>query len=164
MAKITRGFLGRQAKEHPAWLPPGQYDVGGSWLVLTAEPTPRLPTDTWTFSVDGLVDRPRTWTWDELHQLPASAYSGDIHCVTTWSKHDVTFGGISVDAIFDAVGVQPNATHVVAFCHTGYTTNLPLADVTAGRAWVAFELDGKPLPTEHGGPARFLVPHLYFWK
>jgi DMSO/TMAO reductase YedYZ molybdopterin-dependent catalytic subunit len=164
MAKFTRGFRGRESRVREAWLPPGQYDIGDAWPVLTAEATPKLPTSTWTFTVEGLVDRPRTFTWDEMHALPASTYQGDIHCVTTWSKHDVTFSGISVDTLLDATGVQAPATHVLAFCHTGYTTNLPLADVTGGRAWVAFEYDGQPLPVEHGGPARLLVPHLYFWK
>jgi DMSO/TMAO reductase YedYZ molybdopterin-dependent catalytic subunit len=164
MAKLTRGFLGRESRVRASWLPPGQYDIGDAWPVLTAEVTPDLPTDSWTFRVEGLVDRPRKWTWDEMHALPPSSYAGDIHCVTTWSKHAVTFGGVSVDTLLDAVGVQPNATHIVAFCHTGYTTNLPLEDVTGGKAWVAFEYAGAPLPKQHGGPARFLVPHLYFWK
>jgi DMSO/TMAO reductase YedYZ molybdopterin-dependent catalytic subunit len=164
MAKFTRGFTGRKSHEPQAWLPPGQYDVGGSWPVLTAEVTPELSSATWSFAVEGLVERPITWTWDEMHALETSTYAGDIHCVTTWSKHDVTFGGVSVDVLLQAAGVLPSATHVVAFCHTGYTTNLPLADVTGGRAWVAFEYEGRSLPVEHGGPARLLVPHLYFWK
>jgi DMSO/TMAO reductase YedYZ molybdopterin-dependent catalytic subunit len=163
MAKFTRGFGGRKHEPAP-WLPPGQYDTGASWPVLTAEVTPKLPTNTWSFRVEGLVERPTTWTWDEMHALEPSTYSGDIHCVTTWSKHDVTFAGVSVDTLLAAAGVQPAATHVLAFCHTGYTTNLPLADVTDGRAWVAFEYGDQPLPVEHGGPARLLVPHLYFWK
>src|SRR5213076_391127 len=100
------------------------------WPVLTAEATPHLATDAWTFTVDGLVEQPQSWTWDQMHTLPGSTYQGDIHCVTTWSKHDVTFGGVSLDVVFDAVKLRPNATHVMAFCHTGYTTNLPLEDVT----------------------------------
>jgi DMSO/TMAO reductase YedYZ molybdopterin-dependent catalytic subunit len=164
MAKFTRGFMGRESRVRAAWLPPGQYDVGDSWPVLTAEVTPDLKTAEWTFAVEGLVERPQRWTWDEFRALQHSEYHGDIHCVTTWSKHDVTFGGVSVDALLDAAGVKPNATHIVAFCHTGYTTNLPLADVRDGKAWVAFEYAGAPLPKEHGGPARLLVPHLYFWK
>jgi DMSO/TMAO reductase YedYZ molybdopterin-dependent catalytic subunit len=138
--------------------------VGDVWPVLTAEATPRMSTETWTFRVEGLVEQPQTWSWEQIHALPPSTYSGDIHCVTAWSKHDVAFSGVSVDTLLDAAGVLPNATHVVAFCHTGYTTNLPLAEVTGGRAWVAFQHGGQPLPIEHGGPARLLVPHLYFWK
>ena len=160
----TRGFFGLTGRRHDGRLPPGQYDVGDDWPVLTAEVTPKLATGTWTFAVEGLVEAPHTWTWDEIHALPGSRYSGDIHCVTTWSKLDVTFAGVSVDTLLDVTRPLPGATHVLAFCHTGYTTNLPLADVTGGRAWVAWEYGGGPLAMEHGGPARLLVPHLYFWK
>jgi DMSO/TMAO reductase YedYZ molybdopterin-dependent catalytic subunit len=164
MARITRGFTRRASRVREAWVPPGQYDIGDEWPVLTAEATPRLGTESWAFAVEGLVEQPRTWTWDEIHELPSSTYFGDIHCVTTWSKHNVTFSGVSVDVVLDAARPLPNATHLLAFCHTGYSTNLPLEDVTDGRAWIAFEYEGKPLPVEHGGPARLLVPHLYFWK
>jgi DMSO/TMAO reductase YedYZ molybdopterin-dependent catalytic subunit len=164
MARFTRGFHKRESQVRASWLPPGQYDVGDVWPVLTAEVTPRLSTESWTFTIEGLVEQPQTWTWEQTHALPSSTYSGDIHCVTAWSKHDVTFGGVSLDTLLDAARVLPNATHILAFCHTGYTTNLPLADVTGGQAWVAFDYGGEPLPVEHGGPARLLVPHLYFWK
>ena len=124
--------------------------------------TPRLGTASWTFTVDGLVERPTIWTWDEIHALPASSYRGDIHCVTTWSKLDMHFDGVSVDTLLD--GVETAAEHVVAVADHGYTTNLPLEDVTGGRAWVVDTFDGQPLEPEHGGPARLLVPHLYLWK
>jgi DMSO/TMAO reductase YedYZ molybdopterin-dependent catalytic subunit len=132
--------------------------------VLTAEATPRIDRESWTLRVDGLVDRPTTWTWDEVQQLDTSSYSGDIHCVTTWSKFDVVFAGVSVDSLLAAAAPQPEAGFVMAHSSTGYTTNLPLADVTGGKAWVVWDYDGRPLPTEHGGPVRLLVPHLYFWK
>ncbi|HKA03457.1 MAG TPA: sulfite oxidase-like oxidoreductase [Acidimicrobiales bacterium] len=164
MAKFTRGFLGRSHEARDPRLPPGQYDVGNQWPVLTAEPTPRLATSSWTFAVEGLVEQPTTWTWEQIHALPPSTYNGAIHCVTTWSKFDMTFSGVSVDTLLEAARPQPSASFVLAFSHTGYTTNLPLADVTDGKAWVAWDVDGGPLPTEHGGPARLLVPHLYFWK
>jgi DMSO/TMAO reductase YedYZ molybdopterin-dependent catalytic subunit len=165
VAKATRGFLPfRESRVRASWLPPGQYDIGDAWPVLTAEVTPRISTDNWTFAVEGLVEEPQTWSWDEIHALPPSSYMGDIHCVTSWSKHDVTFGGVSVDTLLDAAKVLPSATHVLAFCHTGYTTNVPLGEVRGGQAWVAFTADGKPLSPDHGGPARLLVPHLYFWK
>ena len=164
MARITRGFTGRDRGQRDARLPPGQYDTGSTWPVLTAEPTPKLATAEWTFTVEGLVEAPATWSWDEIHALPPSTYDGDIHCVTTWSKLGMTFTGVSVDTLFDAARPLPTATHVMVFSHTGYTTNVPLADVTGRRAWVAWEVDGQPLPVDHGGPARLLVPHLYFWK
>jgi len=163
MARFTRGFAGRRTERDPR-LPPGQYDVGAGWPVLTAEATPKLGPATWSFRMEGQVAAPTTWTWDEAHALPPSTYSGDIHCVTTWSKLGISFTGVSVDTLLAAARPLPAATHVMAFCHTGYTTNLPLADVSDGKAWVVWEVDGKPLPREHGGPARLLVPHLYFWK
>jgi DMSO/TMAO reductase YedYZ molybdopterin-dependent catalytic subunit len=164
MASFTRGFLGRSHGERDPRLPPGQYDAKDDWPVLNAEVTPDLATDTWTFAIEGLVERPTTWTWDEIHALPPSTYDGAIHCVTTWSKFDMTFDGVSVDTLLEAAGPLPTATHVLALCHTGYTTNLPLDDITGGKAWVTWQVDGGPLPVEHGGPARLLVPHLYFWK
>ena len=159
---VTRGFFGRGA--HDGRLPPGQYDIGADWPVLTAEPTPTLPLESWTFQVYGLVERPTTWTWPEIRALAPSTYVGDIHCVTTWSKLGVTFTGVSVDTLLAAAMPSEAATHVLAHSHTGYSTNLPLEDVTGGKAWIAFEYDGAALANEHGGPARLLVPHLYFWK
>ncbi len=99
---FTRGFEGRRRPPRDERLPPGQYDTGDDWPVLTAEPTPNLSTADWTFTVDGLVEQPVTWTWDEIHALPPSTYEGDIHCVTTWSKLGVNFAGVSVDTLLAA--------------------------------------------------------------
>jgi len=161
---ITRGFRGRGNAARDPRLPPGQYDARDEWPVLTAEATPRLRTDRWTFTVEGLVEHPTTWTWDELQALPHSTYDGDIHCVTTWSKLAMTFTGVSVDTLLDAAVPAGDAAYVMAVSHTGYTTNLPIEDLTGGRAWVVWDAQGAPLTPEHGGPARLLVPHLYFWK
>jgi DMSO/TMAO reductase YedYZ molybdopterin-dependent catalytic subunit len=163
--ETTRGFTGRsRAADRDPRLPPGQYDAGETWPVLSAEVTPRLAPADWRFRVDGLVERPRDWSWEEARVLPRSEYHGGIHCVTGWSKFGVRFAGVSVDDFLAEARPSAAATHVVAYSHTGYTTNLPLADVTGGRAWIAFEYDGAPLAPEHGGPARLFVPHLYFWK
>jgi DMSO/TMAO reductase YedYZ molybdopterin-dependent catalytic subunit len=159
---FTRGFSGRRARDPR--LPPGQYDVGQDWPVLTAEATPRLSTDNWSFTVEGLVEEKVSWSWAEIMALPTSEFMGDIHCVTTWSKLGVRFRGVSVDTLLAAARPQPTARYVLASSTTGYTTNLPLDDVTGGKAWVVWEYDGRPLAREHGGPARLLVPHLYFWK
>ena len=164
MAKITRGFSGRGRAARDPRLPPGQYDTGDEWPVLSAEATPTIDPTAWSFTVEGHVEVETTWTWDEMHALPQSVYRGDIHCVTTWSKFGMQFDGVSLDTLLDVARPRPGASHVLAFSSTGYTTNLPLADVTDGKAWVAFAADGAPLPRDHGGPARLLVPHLYFWK
>jgi DMSO/TMAO reductase YedYZ molybdopterin-dependent catalytic subunit len=164
MSGPTRGFVGRRRPVRDERLPPGQYDVGGDWPVLTAEVSPHLIPEKWTMTVDGLVESPITWTWQQMHELPQSEYNGDIHCVTTWSKFDTTFGGVSVDVILDAAKPKPEAAFVLATSTTGYTTNMPLEHVTGGKAWIVWTFDGKPLHRDHGGPVRLLVPHLYFWK
>jgi DMSO/TMAO reductase YedYZ molybdopterin-dependent catalytic subunit len=130
--------------------------------VLSAGPTPRTPLDKWTFSIEGIVDQPRSWTWDEFRALPTEQVVVDIHCETKWSKIDTAWTGVSIDTLLD--GVATDAKFVLAHSYGGYSTNLPIQDVTGGKAWIAFEFDGKPLEPEHGGPARLLVPHLYFWK
>jgi DMSO/TMAO reductase YedYZ molybdopterin-dependent catalytic subunit len=164
MAGPTRGFLGRHRSPDDARLPPGQYDVGDGWPVLTAEATPRLVPERWTMTLDGLVANPMTWTWAEMHALPQTTYQGDIHCVTTWSKLGTSFTGVSVDVLLEAAQPLGTATHVLATSTTGYTTNLPIEDVQDGKAWVVWDHEGQPLTPEHGGPVRLLVPHLYFWK
>jgi DMSO/TMAO reductase YedYZ molybdopterin-dependent catalytic subunit len=132
--------------------------------VLTAEVTPRIDTTRWTFTLDGLVDAARTWTWQDLRTMPESRYEGDIHCVTTWSKLATNFTGVSLDAFFDQVVVGPQAAFALATSSTGYTTNLPLSDLRGGKAWLVWAHEGKDLSPDHGGPVRLLVPHLYFWK
>ena len=162
MGYISRRFRGRRRQEVPGdRLPPGQYLVDG-FPVFSAGPTPHTPLDEWSFSILGEVDEPRSWTWQEFRALPSEEITRDIHCVTKWSKLDTAWGGVSVDTLMERV--ETSARYVVAFCDGGYTTNLPLEDVTGGKAWVAFAYDGRPLEPEHGAPARLLVPHLYLWK
>jgi DMSO/TMAO reductase YedYZ molybdopterin-dependent catalytic subunit len=162
MPPISRGFRGRrQPAADPSRVPPGQYLVD-DFPVLSAGPTPHTPLEEWSFAVGGAVGQGRSWTWDELLALPPETVTVDIHCVTKWSKLDTGWTGVSVDVLLE--GTEPWGDYVVAFCDGGYTTNLPLEDVTGGRAWIAYEYGGEPLEPEHGGPARLLVPHLYFWK
>jgi DMSO/TMAO reductase YedYZ molybdopterin-dependent catalytic subunit len=159
---ISRGFRGRRRDDVDASrVPPGQY-VTPDFPVLSAGPTPHTPLEEWTFEIRGAVDKPVSWTLDEFLTLPSEMPRVDIHCVTKWSKLDTTWRGVSLDTLLE--GVDTSAEYVLAFCDGGYTTNLPLEDVTGGKAWIAYEYDGAPLPAEHGGPARLLVPHLYFWK
>jgi DMSO/TMAO reductase YedYZ molybdopterin-dependent catalytic subunit len=157
---FSRGFRGRP-REQSDRLPPGQYLVH-DWPVLSAGPTPHTPLEEWTFSLRGAVDPARTWTWDEFGALASETITRDIHCVTKWSKLDMEWQGVSLDFLLD--GVELGGGFITAFCDGGYTTNLPLDDVTGGKAWIATAADGRPLSPEHGGPARLLVPHLYFWK
>ena len=159
---ISRGFRGRrQEPDVSDRIPPGQY-LTRDFPVLSAGPTPVADLSRWSFSLTGEVEPARRWTWEEFRTLPSETVRRDIHCVTRWSKLDTDWEGVSVDTLLD--GVETSADYVVVYCDGGYTTNLPLEDVTGGKAWIAFGYDGAPLDPEHGGPARLLVPHLYFWK
>ena len=162
MSFVSRGFRGRRRDDAPAGrVPPGQY-LARDFPVLSAGPTPHTPLSEWTLSVTGEVEEPKRWRWEEFRALPSEMITCDIHCVTKWSKLDTVWEGVAVDTLLE--GVETEAAYVVAFCDGGYTTNLPLEDVTGGKAWIVHTYDGEPLDPEHGGPARLLVPHLYLWK
>jgi len=162
MSFISRAFHGRPRQQPDTGrIPPGQYLEKG-FPVLSAGPTPRTQLNEWTFSLIGEVDKLKNWTWEEFQKLPSETITQDIHCVTGWSKLDTVWEGVSVDTLLE--GVETSAEYVMAFSDGGYTTNVPLEELTGGRAWIVFKYDGAPLEKEHGGPARLLVPHLYFWK
>jgi DMSO/TMAO reductase YedYZ molybdopterin-dependent catalytic subunit len=163
VAFVSRGFRGRRRDSAESGrVPPGQYVVD-DFPVLSAGPTPHTPLPEWSFPMlASSGDVLRRWTWDEFRALPSEAVTTDIHCVTKWSKLETVWEGVPVERLLDEV--EHDAGYVMAFCDGGYTTNLPLEDVLDGKAWVAFAFDGEPLEPEHGGPARLLVPHLYFWK
>jgi DMSO/TMAO reductase YedYZ molybdopterin-dependent catalytic subunit len=159
---FTRGFR-RRHPETPVGveLPPGQYLTDG-FPVLSAGPTPHVPLDEWEFTITGSVAEERHWSWEEFQALPHETPTVDIHCVTSWSKLGTEWEGVSVDTLLD--GVEPLGAYTMVHSYGGYTTNLAIEDITDGKAWVVFGYDGEPLSAEHGGPARLLVPHLYFWK
>lgn len=142
-------------------LPPGQH-VTTDFPVLSAGPTPSVPLDKWEFSLVTETGAKRTWSWPEFLALPTESISTDIHCVTRWSKLGTKWEGVSIDTLL--TGVETTAGFVMAHSYGDYSTNVPLADLRAGKAWIAFRFDDKDLEPEHGGPARLLVPHLYFWK
>src|ERR671915_391934 len=146
---LSRGFGGRRRDEFPRdRVPPGQYVTPG-FPVLSAGPPPHTPLDQWDFSIVGEVDEPRRWTWEEFRALPSEEVTRDIHCVTKWSKLDTVWQGVSVDTLLD--GIETSAEYVVEYSDGGYTTNLPLEDVTGGKAWVAFLYGGEPPQPERGG-------------
>ena len=159
---FSRGFRGRRTDPDLAGrIPPGQY-LTRDFPVLSAGPTPNIPTETWDLTITGNVESAPRWTWDEFLALSRETFTVDIHCVTKWSKLDTDWEGVSLDTLLD--GLDYSASHLIAHCDGGYTTNLPIEDVTGGKAWIAVTYDGDELAPEHGGPARLLVPHLYFWK
>ncbi len=159
MSIVSPGFSGRRWGDQK--LPPGQYLVT-DFPVLSAGPTPRVDTGSWQFRVTTETGQVRDWDWAAFRALPDEEITVDIHCVTKWSKLTTHWRGVSVDTLLEQA--ETSAQYVLARSYGGYTTNLPLADVRDGQAWIAFEYEGKPLAAEHGGPARLLVPHLYFWK
>lgn len=162
---INPGFQGkrREDPEKAKRIPPGQH-LTDDFPVLSAGPTPKISSSQWHFSIEGLVQSSQKWSWADFQQLPQTSYKVDIHCVTSWSKLDTRWRGVSIDTLLQAAKPMANATHVIAYCYGGYTTNLPLADVLDGKAFVGLMYDNFPLTPEHGGPARLVVPHLYFWK
>jgi DMSO/TMAO reductase YedYZ molybdopterin-dependent catalytic subunit len=161
---VTRGFVGRRrSPERGQRLPPGQY-LTDDFPVLSAGPTPRTSLKDWTFRIEGLVKEPVSWTWDEFNALPSREFVVDISCVTKWTHLDMRWQGVSIDTLLEHVQLEPKAAFVIEFSDGGYTTNLPIADVVNDQAFIAYGYDGQPLAPEHGGPARMVVPHLYFWK
>jgi len=160
----TRGFSGRRPSAEVARrLPPGQH-LTEDFPVLSFGPTPDVDLATWRFTLRHGSAPIASWSWDELNALPRTEWVGDIHCVTTWSKFDTAWSGVTVDDLFKAAGITPPTPYLLATSYDDYSTNVPVADVVGGRAMVATHFDGQPLEAEHGGPARLLVPHLYFWK
>lgn len=157
---VSRGFTGRRPQGGTK-LPPGQY-LTHDFPVLSATPTPSIALDRWEFTLTTETGDVRRWNWTAFRALPSVTITTDIHCVTRWSKFDTAWEGVTIDTLLE--GVQSTAKFVMAHSYGGYTTNVPLADLRDGKAWVAFRYGGQELEPEHGGPARLLVPHLYFWK
>ena len=160
MAVFTRGFGGR-AREQDDRLPPGQF-LTEDFPVLSAGPTPRIDTDEWEFQIRTEAGETHRWDWDALQALQQDDITRDIHCVTRWTKLGTSWQGVSLDTLF--AEVESGYDFVMAHSYGGYTTNVPLDDLLDGKAWIATGFDGEPLAAEHGGPARLLIPHLYFWK
>ena len=161
---ITRGFFGRRpTADIEQRLPPGQH-LTQDFPVLAIGPTPEVSLDDWRFTLHHGPRPLASWTWQQFEALPRTRWRGDIHCVTKWSKFDTQWEGVTFDDLMAAAGVAPPTPYLLALSHDGYDTNVPVADLTGGRAMIATRYAGAPIAAEHGGPARLLVPHLYFWK
>ncbi|QGN33226.1 molybdopterin-dependent oxidoreductase [Microlunatus sp. Gsoil 973] len=159
MSDTTRGFVGRR-RDRSDDLPPGQH-LTDRFPVLSTGPTPRVRTEEWELIIRS-SDTSMRWSWQEFMDLRVTTIVTDIHCVTSWSKLGTRWRGVSLDVLL--ADVPTTDRYVMAHSYGGYTTNHALDDLRGGKAWIAFEYDGRPLTPEHGGPARLLVPHLYFWK
>jgi DMSO/TMAO reductase YedYZ molybdopterin-dependent catalytic subunit len=147
----------------PTRLPPGQY-ITDKWPVLHAGTVPQEDLATWDLRVFGEIENPIALSWDELHALPSSEVTIDIHCVTRWSRFDTTFKGVHWREIARLVDPKPGARFVVAHAEQGFTANVPLSAIDDDEALLAYEADGEPLTRDHGWPLRLVVPTKYFWK
>jgi len=163
------GFFDRNRQEtaargyDPSRLPPGQY-LTDRFPVLHVGDVPTYAPGQWNLRIFGLVEREIVLGLEELKALPSVSLTFDIHCVTKWSKFDTTWTGVRVRDVFEMAGVSPSATHVMEHAEFGYTTNVPLADITTDEALVAWAYEGEAIEPDHGGPVRVVIPHLYFWK
>ncbi len=159
---MPRKFFEKPTPDQGDRVPPGQYLAKG-FPVLSYGETPQISTDEWLFKVWGLVES-RSFDWSDFMNLPQQDFTADFHCVTRWSKLDVQWTGVKVTDFLDAINLDPQATHILQHCYGGYTTNLSLADFARPENFFAHTLNGAPLPPDHGGPLRLVVPHLYAWK
>jgi DMSO/TMAO reductase YedYZ molybdopterin-dependent catalytic subunit len=159
----TRGFVGRRPADSGGRLPPGQH-LTEDFPVLSIGPTPRVELEKWSFALRVGPKPIKTWTWAEFNALPQTSVTSDIHCVTTWTKFNTKWEGVVIDDLLRVAGLNDPMPFLIAHSYDGYSTNLPLDDVRNGKAMVALRYDGMPIAPDHGGPARLLVPHLYFWK
>ncbi|MCU0565094.1 MAG: sulfite oxidase-like oxidoreductase [Oculatellaceae cyanobacterium Prado106] len=155
-------FFQKPGADQQHRVPPGQHLASG-FPVLTYGQTPVVNRDTWEFKVWGLAT-PKTFTWDDFMAMPQNNFTADFHCVTTWSKLDVQWTGVKVTDFLQHIEVDPKAVHVMEHCYGGYTTNISMDDFIREENFFAHTLFGEPLPPEHGGPMRSVVPHIYAWK
>ena len=163
------GFFDRNRQEvteqgfDPNRLPPGQY-LTERFPVLHVGDIPTYAPGEWNLTVNGLVERPFTLSFEELTALPSVTLTTDIHCVTKWSKFDTVWRGVKLKDLLDTAGIHPDATHVMGHAEYGYTANLPMEDALRDESMVVWEYEGEAIEPVHGGPVRLLVPNLYFWK
>lgn len=144
-------------------LPPGQHEVK-NWPVLDLGIQPKVEPWEWNLAIDGLVENPISWTFQDFLAQPPFQDVSDIHCVTAWSRFDNHWEGVSAQHILSVVKPKPAADHVVFHSYDGYTTNLTLANFSDPDVLLAYKWEGEQIPRNHGGPVRAIVPKYYFWK
>jgi DMSO/TMAO reductase YedYZ molybdopterin-dependent catalytic subunit len=162
-ADEAKFLTGQVSRPDDTRLPPGQHLVK-NWPVLDLGRQPDMSRERWRLKIRGLVERPVTLDWAGFMALPQKTVRSDIHCVTTWSRYDNDWTGVTTQDLLEAVEPRREAGFELLHGYDGYTTNLPLADFAAAGALLAHSWQGKPLTRDHGGPVRLVVPHLYFWK
>jgi len=162
-AELGKFLTGTTSRPEESRLPPGQHLVR-NWPILDLGQTPNVAREVWRLDITGVVEFPTSWTWHDLISAPQTHKVSDIHCVTSWSRYDNNWDGVTTHDLMEAVQPKPDATHVLLTSNDGYTTNLSLEDFSSPEALLVHSWEGQPLPLDHGGPVRLVVPHLYFWK
>jgi DMSO/TMAO reductase YedYZ molybdopterin-dependent catalytic subunit len=162
-AELGKFLTGTTSRPEESRLPPGQHLVK-NWPILDLGQTPNVAREVWRLDITGVVEFPTSWTWHDLISAPQTHKVSDIHCVTSWSRYDNNWDGVTTHDLMEAVQPKPEATHVLLTSNDGYTTNLSLEDFSSPEALLVHSWEGQPLPLDHGGPVRLVVPHLYFWK
>jgi len=162
-AELGKFLTGQASRPEDARLPPGQHLVK-NWPVLDLGQTPNVPKEVWRLDIAGEIEHPTTWDFNGLMAQPQVTKVNDIHCVTSWSRYDNRWDGVSTEQLIGAVGVKPEARFVLLTSNDGYTTNMAIEDFAHPDAMIVHSWEGKPLELDHGGPVRLVVPHLYFWK
>ena len=155
-------FFQKPGPEQQDRVPPGQHLAKG-FPILTYGESPQVSLEAWEFRVWGLA-APLTLHWADIMAMPQSNFTADFHCVTTWSKLDVQWTGVKVMDFMQHIQLDPQAAYLMEHCYGGYTTNIALDDFLREENFFAHTLFGEPLPIDHGGPLRLVVPHLYAWK
>jgi DMSO/TMAO reductase YedYZ molybdopterin-dependent catalytic subunit len=158
-----RFITGHSARPESERLPPGQHLVR-NWPVLDLGKQPDIARDRWRLAIGGMVERPVELDWAGFMALPQAKKKSDIHCVTTWSRYDNDWAGVATATLIDLVQPKDEARFLMLHGYDGYTTNVPIEDFAAPDALIAHGWQGQPLARDHGGPARLVIPHLYFWK
>jgi DMSO/TMAO reductase YedYZ molybdopterin-dependent catalytic subunit len=162
-AELGKFLTGTTSRPEESRLPPGQHLVK-NWPILDLGQTPNVAREVWRLDITGVVEFPTSWTWHDLISAPQTHKVSDIHCVTSWSRYDNNWDGVTTHDLMEAVQPKPEATHVLLTSNDGYTTNLSLEDFSSPEALLVHSWEGQPLPLDHGGPVRLVVPRLYFWK
>jgi DMSO/TMAO reductase YedYZ molybdopterin-dependent catalytic subunit len=162
-AELGKFLTGHQSRPEDDRLPPGQHLVK-NWPILDLGQTPQVPKEVWRLDIAGLVEHPQTWDFNGLMAQPQVERTSDIHCVTSWSRYDNRWKGVSTEQLIGAAGVKPEARFVLFTSNDGYTTNMSIEDFASPDAMIVHSWEGEPLTYDHGGPVRLVVPHLYFWK
>ena len=162
-AREKRLITGKTDEAHVHRLPPGQQEVK-NWPVLDLGVQPDVPKEEWKLTVDGLVENPASFSFEQFLALPQSESLSDVHCVTKWSRYDNYWRGVASRDLIAWVRPKAEARHVIFHAYDSYTTNVTMENFSADDVVIAHMWEGYPISRNHGGPVRIVIPRYYFWK